>query len=392
MQEVGIMILAQIAQFAVRTRIISGANSARETTGREVASAGGKKVLVVTDKGIVDAGLVQAITESLESERIEYEIYDGVKPNPTVQIADEGYKRLQSSGCDTVVAIGGGSSIDAAKAVGVLATNGGMALDYEGRDRFTKEPATVIAIPTTCGTGSEVTPGAVLSDEERRIKTVIAGALVRPKLAILDPTLLTTLPAEVTAATGLDALTHAMEAYVSRAGTPLTEALSLSAVELVGDNLRIAVANNDLEALMNMLIASTMAGMAFGNARLGIVHALTDILGGMYDVPHGLACAILLPHATLFNLMGAPDKYATLAVALGRFTDGLTLMEAAEEAVDAVEDLIRDVGLTSRLQDIGVKEAEFTGVAEQAMKSPHVPVNPKRPTAGDLIRILGEAY
>jgi alcohol dehydrogenase len=386
------MDLAQVAQFAVRTRIISGANSARGMTGKEVTAVGGKKALVVTDKGVVDAGLVQTVTDSLEAEGLEYAVYDGVKPNPTVQIADEGYKQLQSAGCDTVVAIGGGSSIDAAKAIGVLATNGGKALDYEGRDRFTKEPATVIAIPTTCGTGSEVTPGAVLSDEKRRIKTVIAGALVRPRLAILDPTLLVTLPSEVTAATGLDALTHAMEAYVSRAGTPLTEALSLSAVELVGDNLRVAVANNDLEALMNMLMASTMAGMAFGNARLGIVHALTDILGGMYDIPHGLACAILLPHCTLFNLMGAPAEYATLAVALGRFTDGLTLMEAAEEAVDAIEELIDDVGLTSVLRDIGVKEAEFSGVAEQAMKSPHVPVNPRRPTAQDLIHILEEAY
>lgn len=386
------MDLAQIAQFAVRTRIISGANSARGMTGKEVAAAGGKKALVVTDKGIVNAGLVQPITESLGAEGIEYAVYDGVKPNPTVQVADEGYKQLTTAGCDTVVALGGGSSIDAGKAIAVLATNGGKALDYEGRDRFTKEPATVIAIPTTCGTGSEVTPGAVLSDEERRIKTVVAGALVRPKIAILDPTLLTTLPAEVTAATGLDALTHAMEAYVSRAGTPLTEALSLSAVELVGDNLRIAVANNDLEALMNMLMASTMAGMAFGNARLGIVHALTDILGGMYDVPHGLACAILLPHATLFNLMGAPEKYATLAVALGHFTDGLTLMEAAEEAVDAVEELIDDVGLCSVLRDIGVKEADFPGVVEQAMKSPHIPVNPRRPKAEDLIHILEEAY
>ena len=386
------MDLAQTAQFGVRTRIISGLNSARQATGKEVAGSGGKKALVVTDKGIVDAGLVQPIIDSLEAEGIEYAVYDGVKPNPTLQVADEGYKQLQSAGCDTVVAIGGGSSVDAGKAIGVLATNGGKALDYEGRDRFTMEPAPVIAIPTTCGTGSEVTPGAVLSDEKRRIKTVIAGALVRPKIAILDPSLLVTLPPAVTAATGLDALTHAMEAYLSRAGTPMTEALSLSAVELVGDNLRVAVANNDLEALMNMLMASTMAGMAFGNARLGVVHALTDILGGMYDIPHGLACAILLPHATHYNLIGAPAKFATLAAAMGGLTDGLTLMEAAEGAVDAVEELISDVGLTSTLRDIGVKEDEFAGVAEQAMKSPHNPVNPRRPTIDDLISILKQAY
>jgi 1,3-propanediol dehydrogenase len=168
--------------------------------------------------------------------------------------------------------------------------------------------------------------------------------------------------------------------------------LSLSAVELVGDNLRVAVANNDLEALMNMLMASTMAGMAFGNARLGIVHALTDILGGMYDIPHGLACAILLPHATYFNLIGAPDKFVTLAAAMGGRTAGLTLMEAAEGAVDALAELIVDVGLTSTLRDIGVKEEEFGGVAEQAMKSPHIPVNPRRPTKDDLISILQQAY
>jgi alcohol dehydrogenase len=386
------MDLSQMAQFGVRTRIISGLNSARQATGTEVAGGGGKKALVVTDKGIVDAGLLQPIVDSLEEEGLDYEVYDGVKPNPTVQVADEGYKRLQSAGCDTVVAIGGGSSIDAAKAIGVLASNGGKALDYEGRDRFSKEPASVIAIPTTCGTGSEVTPGAVLSDEKRRIKTVIAGAMVRPKVAILDPSLLATLPPAVTAATGLDALTHAVEAFLSRAGTPLTEALSLSAVELVGDNLRVAVANNDPEALMNMLMASTMAGMAFGNARLGVVHALTDILGGMYDVPHGLACAILLPHATQFNLIGAPAKFATLAEVMGGVSGGLTLMEAAEGAVDAVVELISDVGLTSTLKDIGVKKEEFEGVAEQAMKSPHIPVNPRRPTKDDLISMLQQAY
>jgi alcohol dehydrogenase len=386
------MDLAQLAQFAVRTRIVSGANSAEKLTGKEVSGGGGKKALIVTDKGIVAAGLVEPVSDSLKAEGIESAVYDAVKPNPTVQVADEGYKQLLHAGCDTIVAIGGGSSIDAGKAIAVLATNGGKALDYEGRDRFTKEPASVIAIPTTCGTGSEVTPGAVLSDEKRRIKTVIAGALVRPKIAILDPTLLVTLPPAVTAATGLDALTHAMEAYLSRAGTPLTEALSLTAVELVGENLRVAVANNDLEALMNMLMASTMAGMAFGNARLGVVHALTDILGGMYDIPHGLACAILLPHATRFNLIGAPSKFATLASALGRFVDGLTVMEAAEEAADAVVDLIADVGLTKTLKDIGVKKAEFAGVVEQAMKSPHIPVNPRRPTADDLVSILEQAY
>jgi alcohol dehydrogenase class IV len=386
------MDLSQMAQFGVRTRIVSGLHSARQLTGKEVAGSGGKKAFVVTDKGIVDAGLLQPIVDSLGAEGLAHVVYDGVKPNPTVQVADEGYKQLKDSACDTVVGIGGGSSIDAAKAIGVLATNGGKALDYEGRDRFTEEPAPVIAIPTTCGTGSEVTPGAVLSDEKRRIKTVIAGALVRPKVAILDPSLLITLPPAVTAATGLDALTHAMEAYLSRAGTPLTEALSLSAVELVGDNLRVAVANNDLEALMNMLMASTMAGMAFGNARLGIVHALTDILGGMYDIPHGLACAILLPHVTYFNLIGAPDKFVTLAAAMGGRTVGLTLMEAAEGAVDAVVELIADVGLTSTLRDIGVKEEEFDGVAEQAMKSPHIPVNPRRPTKEDLVSILQQAY
>jgi alcohol dehydrogenase class IV len=386
------MDLAQLAQFAVRTRIVSGPNSAEKVTGKEVGGGGGKKALIVTDKGIVDAGLVQPVSDSLKAEGIEYAVYDAVKPNPTVQVADEGYRELKSAGCDTIVAIGGGSSVDAGKAVAVLATNGGQALDYEGRDRFTKEPAPMIAIPTTCGTGSEVTPGAVLSDEKRHIKTVIAGALVRPKVAILDPTLLVTLPPAVTAATGLDALTHAMEAYLSRAGTPLTDALSFSAIELIGENLRVAVANNDPEALMNMLMASTMAGMAFGNARLGIVHALTDILGGMYDIPHGLACAILLPYATQFNLIGAPAKYASVASALGRVTEGLALVEAAEDAVDAVVDLISDVGLTKTLKDIGVKREEFAGVVDQAMKSPHIPVNPRRPTKDDLIDILEQAY
>jgi alcohol dehydrogenase class IV len=232
----------------------------------------------------------------------------------------------------------------------------------------------------------------VISDKKRRIKMIVAGVPVRPKVAMLDRTLLMGLPAPITAATGLDALTHAIEAYLSLAATPLTDALSLGAIELIGENLRTAVANNDLDALMNMLMASTMAGMAFANSRLGIIHAMTDILGGMYDMPHGSACSILLPHAMQFNLIGAPAKFATIAAALGEMTEGLTMLEAAGLAVDSVVQLIDDVGLPTRLRDIGVKEEGFSAVAETGMRSPHIPVNPHRPMPEDLMSMLSQAY
>lgn len=386
------MELAKVSRFGINTRIVSGPNVAEKVTGEEVAALGGKKAFVVTDEGVVAAGLVQPITDSLTGQGMEFAVYDGVQPNPTTEVVDAGYTKLREAGCDSVVAIGGGSSIDAAKAIAVLVTNGGKILDYEGLNKFTELPAPLLAIPTTCGTGSEVTHGAVISDKKRRIKTIVAGVAIRPKVAILDPTLLVTLPSPITAATGLDALTHAIESYLSLAGTPLTDALSLGAVELIGQNLRRAVANNDLDALGDMLMASTMAGMAFANSRLGIIHAITDILGGMYDVPHGVACAILLPHAMRFNLIGAAGKFARIASAMGEITEWLTPLEAAEMAVDTVASLIDDLGLPTRLRDIGVEEDGFSTVVESGMKSPHIPVNPRRPTPDDLMSVLRQAY
>jgi alcohol dehydrogenase class IV len=385
------MDLTRLSRYSMESRIIAGLH-ASSVTGEEVARLGGKKVLVVTDKGIAGAGLVEHVTDSLTAQGVQFAIYDDVQPNPAVEVVDNGFYRLQEESCDSVVALGGGSSIDAAKIIAVLATNGGSTLDYEGPNKFKKLPAPLLAIPTTCGTGAEVTHGAVVTDRKRRIKTIVAGEAIRPKVVILDPALLKTLPTSTTASTGLDALTHAVESYVSLTATPFTDAFSLTAIELIGQNLRVAVANNDLEALMNMLVASTMAGIAFSNARLGILHAMTDILGGMYDVPHGMACAILLPHVMEFNLIGSPHKFAHIASALGEMVEELTVLEAAACAVDAVADLIRSVGLSKQLGDIGVEEDEFPEVAEAAMNSVHVPCNPRRPTAEDLVSILQQAY
>jgi len=385
------MDLTRLSRYSMESRIIAGLH-ASSVTGEEVARLGGGKVLIVTDKGVLGAGLVEPVTDSLAAQGVQFAVYDEVQPNPTLEVVDNGFHKLQEEGCDSVVALGGGSSIDAAKIIAVLATNGGSALDYEGPNKFKKLPAPLLAIPTTCGTGAEVSHGAVVTDPKRRIKTIVAGDAIRPKTVILDPALLKTLPAFVTAPTGLDALTHAIESYVSLTANPFTETFALGAIELIGQNLRVAVANNDLEALMNMLVASTMAGMAFSNSRLGILHAMTDILGGMYDVPHGMACAILLPPVMEFNLIGSPSKFAQIAAALGEAVEELTVLEAATCAVDAVVDLIHDVGLSKRLGDIGVEEDELPEVAEAAMNSVHIACNPRRPTVQDLVSILRQAY
>ena len=367
-------------QFCAPTKVIGGADIATEI-GAEAEAFGVRKVLVVTDTGVLGAGLVEPVVSSLNKAGIKATVFDEVKPDPTMAVVARGAELARREGCKLLVAVGGGSSIDAAKGISIVTTNGGSVCDYEGANKYSEPPLPIIAIPTTAGTGSEVTFGAVLTDEERNYKFIVYGTSLVPRVALLDPAMVATAPPSVKIPTGMDALTHAIESYTSLGATPQTEALAIHAVRMISENLRDAVADSDdLEAIGNMLVASNVAGLAFATSRLGIAHAMALPLGAFFHVPHGVACTILLPHAIAFNAEAALSKYGEVTRAMGESTRGLSRKEAAELAVEAVQRLASDIGAPSRLGEVGVKEDVIPQMAQDTMKSSHIPVNPREIT------------
>ncbi|MBI4531661.1 MAG: iron-containing alcohol dehydrogenase [Candidatus Latescibacteria bacterium] len=348
--------------------------------------------LLVTDPGIVKAGLLGRLTTVLEKARIRYGIFDSVEPNPSDQTVHRGYECYREAGCNALIALGGGSPIDTAKAIGVLTKNPGRILDYVGAEKVIQPLPPFICVPTTYGTGSEVTPFVVITDPTQRYKCTIASRLVIPHVAILDPELLLTLPLSVGGPTGMDALTHAIESYVNLTATPLTESLAIGAIELISQNLRQAVANDhNLEATGRMLVASTIAGMAFAQTRVGLVHAMAHPLGGFFNVHHGTANAILLPHVMEHNLIGCPEKFVKIAEALGESVVGLSAAEVARRSIDAVRRLSSDVRVPLSLRDVGVDPSAIPDMARDAMTSGNIPVNPRRVVLEDVIRLYEQA-
>ena len=350
-----------------------------------------QKAFILTDKGIVKAGLLPALTEALDS-HCEYTIFDEVEPNPTDTIVDKSFRLFQAFSPDLLIAMGGGSSIDTAKAVGILATNGGQIIDYKGIGKVKNPITPIVAIPTTAGTGSEVTTTTVINDTQQILKYSIGGQNVAAKWAIVDPELTLTLPAHITAATGVDALTHAIEAYTSKKAYPLTDALASEAIRLIGDNLRTAVyQGTNITARQKMIEASLMAGVAFNNAKLGLCHALCNPLGAHFNVAHGVANSILLPRVTTFNLPSQTKKYAEVARLLGEKTEGLSVTEAAEKAVTAIKKLIKDVNLPYTLGEVNVKEDYIPRMVDECIDNPLVHINPRQANRDDVIRIY-KAY
>ncbi|MBM3236704.1 iron-containing alcohol dehydrogenase [Candidatus Poribacteria bacterium] len=364
--------------FQVPTKILMGEGVTGEI-GTEAKIIGATVVLVVTDEGVRKAGLLERVILSLEDAGIKVDIFDEVMPDPTVTLVEKGAAIIRQKGHDLIIAVGGGSSIDAAKGVSVMATNEGSICDFEGVDKFANEPLPIFAVPTTAGTGSEVTFGTVLTDTDRNYKFLVYGNRLAPRVAFLDPIMVSTAPPSVVIPTGMDALTHAIESYISLRATPQTEALAISAIKLIAANLRQAVANSgNLEAVGNMLIAANLAGIAFGNSRLGIVHALALPLGAFFHVPHGVANTILLPYGLEFNLIAAPQKYVDIANAMGEITIGLSLMDAAEKTIESVKKLASDIGAPKNLKSLGVEADMIPQMAADAMKSSHIPANPRK--------------
>lgn len=368
-----------------------GAGSVSEV-GKQSKILGGSKALVVTDKPLIAAGVVEKVTRVLEQSGIDFVIYDRVQPNPTVENVEGGIALYKKEKCDMIIAVGGGSSIDCAKGIGLVITNGGSIKDYEGVDKSEKPMPPFITVNTTAGTASEMTRFTIITDTDRRVKMAIVDWHVTANVSINDPELMVSMPASLTAATGMDALTHAVEAYVSTIATPLTDSAALKAIELISQYLRPAVANGeDMEARDKMAYAEFLGGMAFNNASLGYVHAMAHQLGGFYDLPHGVCNAILLPHVERFNLIACPKRFVDIAIRMGENVEGLSTMEAADRALEAIQRLSRDIGIPSGLKEVGVKEEDLPILAENAMKDACSLTNPRKATKEEIIQIYKDA-
>jgi len=353
-------------------------------------SVGAAKALVVTDPGVRAAGILDRVTRVLQDAACKFTVWDRVKPDSGSTLIDEAVAELQRSACDAVVGIGGGSSLDTAKAAAALATNPGPALAYVGLHKVCNRPLPMIAIPTTAGTGSEVTLWSVFTDDTRAVKVAIGGTMLYPAVALCDPELTLDLPPVLTAATGMDALAHAIECYTNNACQPISGSLALQAIELIGRHLRSAALNGrNLQARYGMLLAATMAGIAMNSTRLGLAHALAMPLGSWdLRVPHGVVLAVTLPAVMEFNHLAEPDRFADVARALGEDVGGFSRLDAAGRAVTAVRNLSRDIGIPAGLSGFGFREEHIAPVVEEAMRSGNVPVNPRRASAEDLTRIL----
>lgn len=379
--------------FSIPTVIIFGCDSIREL-GRRIKELGGAKAIIVTDKGIANSGILERIKGILSEDNIEFVIFDEVEPNPLDTTVEKGTDIAIRDSCDVVIGIGGGSSMDSAKAIAMRVTNReGTLLDYVGVNKVKNKPLPIIAVPTTSGTASELTIFSVLTNSKDMTKISIGSDLLTPKIAICDPMLTVSMPPSVTAMTGMDALTHAIESYVTTVATSVTKALALESIRLIAGNLRRAVSRGeDIQARTNMLLASLLAGMAFRHTRLGIAHALAMPLGS-WDIrlPHGLANALVLPYVMEFNLPGNLEGYAEIAIAMGE-SPGDTLRETAIKAIKAVKELIVDIGLPRNLKSVGVRKEDFDRIAEEAMKSGNLAVNPRVCKKEDLISILEASY
>ena len=351
-----------------------------------------KKAQIVTDRGLVQAGVVARVTEILDKSHIAYSIYDGVEPNPPIRNVEDCAAQYQSENCDFLLAIGGGSSMDVAKTSGVLVNHGGKITDYFIGEKPVPGPIPfLLCVPTTYGTASEVTPFAVITDDNH-FKGTVSGPYVIPDVGILDADMAVALPLPIAAATGMDALTHAIESYVSLMSNPISEGMALHAIRLISQNLRqAAYSDHNHEATQNMIIGSSMAGFAFSQTRLGNVHAMSHPVGGHYGVPHGIANSILLTRIMTYNRYACPEKFADIAAAMGEDVNGLGAVDASVLAVEAVQNLSDDVGIPATLGEAGAKAEGIHIMAEDAMKSGNIQVNPRKTTIKDVIALYEES-
>lgn len=363
---------------------------ARKELPEVVKRLGKSKALIVTDAGLVKFGVAKMVTDVLDGVSIPYEIFSDVKPNPTVTNVKDGIEAYKKSGADFIIAVGGGSSIDTAKAVGIVINNPDFSdiVSLEGCAPTTHKSVPIVALPTTAGTAAETTINYVIIDEENHKKMVCVDPNDIPAVAIVDAELMYSLPASLTAATGMDALTHAIEGYITKGAWALSDMFEIEAIRMISRNLPTAVAEpSNAEARDAMAVAQYVAGMAFSNVGLGLVHGMAHPLGSLFDVPHGVANALLLPTIMEWNMPACLDKYPAIAEAMGVDIAGMTREEAAQAACDAVKALSIKVGIPQHLSEIGIKESDIQALSEQAISDVCTPGNPRDVTIEEIIAL-----
>lgn len=384
----GMNLLSRIFHYELSTEIIFGIGATNELaeTLRTLESS---RVFVISDPGVEQVGILKTITDILEEAKVIFATSTELKGEPDVKAISLATEKAKEFKADLVVGVGGGSALDAAKAVAVMLKNKGQIIQYAGLNKIPEPGIPIICIPTTAGTGSEVTIWTVITDKENKVKYGIGGKYLTPSVAICDPSLTLSLPGSITAATGCDALSHALESFVNKATQPISEALSRESMRLIAKSLRKAVAQGDnLEARYDMLLSSTMAAMAFNPTRLGLAHALGMPLGGKFNVPHSIGIAILLPQVIEFNLPGNLQRYKEIAEIFDEKTEGLSHREAATLSVVAMKKLNADIGIPANLREFDITEHDLDHIVEEAILSGNVAVNPRKPTLEDLKEIV----
>lgn len=376
-------------EFYMPTKIIFSQGAIKEVVPE--AKKLGKKALIVTDGSLLKKGILDPIFEDLKENQMNYVVWSEIVPNPRDVDIERGAEFAKNEEIDYIIAVGGGSAIDTAKAIGAIKENGGICSDwYHGN--LEKPITKMICVPTTCGTGSEVTHESIVNNTVTMVKNCIWGPQVSAEVAILDPDVLVNLPKKILASTGVDALTHAVEAYVCKAANPFTDALAIYAIRLIGESLVEAVEKDDNEAYVKMMAASCMAGAAFGNSDVATVHSIAEALGGYYDIPHGVANAMMLPEISRLSISGAVKKYADVAEALGVEIDGMTDQEAAEAGVGFMENLCRKLKIPKFSELEMVDPKDFERLADTASKASPTFDNPVLFKKDDFIVLFTRLY
>ena len=384
-----------VSTFNIPPTIITGVDASKRV-GEQAKRLKAKRALVVTDPGIVKTGYAEQVVKQLNRSGVDTSLFADVTPDPTLQNVNDGLKRYSADGCDIIVSIGGGSAIDCGKAIAVKLTNDGDLADYMGVDKIPNPGAPLIAIPTTAGTGSEVTKVTVISDTERNVKMMLSSPCLLAEVALVDPLLSLTTPPHLTSAVGVDALTHAIEAYISKRAQPFTDALALDAIRLISGSIRQAWADGaNIKARTDMMIGATVAGMAFSNASVALVHGMSRPIGAYFHIHHGLSNAVLLLDVMEYSLAGSPVRFAHIARAMGESIDGLSVMRQADCAVAAVERLINDIQMP-RLGEIGIAPDKFETVVEQmasdAIASGSPGNNPRQATHEEIVALYRKCF
>lgn len=387
------MIDSKVLTYCCPTQIHMGINAHRKLP-EIMTHLGTKHLLFLTDNGVASTEIFKLVKNLLEEQHVAFDLFTDIEPDPSHTTVEKAYRIYEKNRATVLLTLGGGSTMDVGKAVGILATNGGRIHNYEGIDKFKKPPLPIIAMPTTAGTGSEVSGSCVITDTDRGLKMSIRSAALNPaKVAILDPIALRSLPTAVAVYPAMDAFVHALESYVSLNANPITDAVNLHAIELISQHVRPFVSNrNNLEAGLKMLCAAGLAAMGFSNTGAGNIHCMARFVGAFFHVPHGLSNAVCLPYGAEFNLMANPEKFARVALAMGETIHSLTTLEAARKAIEAIRRLNGDLGVPSKLREIGVTEDKLPEMARLSFEANYNRWNPRYTTVEDFRTLFERAF